>query len=225
MCILQNPCLWTSIGPQTDQRWVFIRGTATIQKNGFLWLFGGQNMLPFYITMYHSIISHYISFNVYIHEECKETKHIKEVSLFYQRLKPKKNQQGAEWWCITMLTKAKHPTSKDLTAFLHFLWFSATNSPQWSHCGLIAFVMAFRAVCSVISTHLDTVRTAVKKANTSDGVEDGVSGVIQHVVGADWREGMALMEEENRHAFTYLRALCLRSLVVQLSLRTRAQIR
>lgn len=85
--------------------------------------------------------------------------------------------------------------------------------------------MAFRAVCSVISTHLDTVRTAVKKTNTSDGVEDGVSGVIQHVVGADWREGMPLMEEENRHAFTYLRAFCLHSLVVQLSLRTRAQIR
>lgn len=55
---------------------------------------------------------------------------------------------------------------------------------------------------SAISTHLDTISTAVKEANSSDGVEDGVGGVIQHVVGADWGEGLALMGGENRHSLT-----------------------
>lgn len=41
-------------------------------------------------------------------------------------------------------------------------------------------------------TYLDTVSGAVEKADAADAVEDGVTAVLQHVVGADWRLALSL---------------------------------
>lgn len=36
-----------------------------------------------------------------------------------------------------------------------------------------------------MSVHLDSVLRSVEEANATDAVEDGVTAVLQHVVGAD----------------------------------------
>lgn len=42
------------------------------------------------------------------------------------------------------------------------------------------------------ATYLDTVSGAVEKADAADAVEDGVTAVLQHVMGADWRLALSL---------------------------------
>lgn len=47
-----------------------------------------------------------------------------------------------------------------------------------------------------VHTHLDSVLWAVEEADATDAVKDGVSTVLQHVVGADGRLALSLSGED-----------------------------
>lgn len=50
----------------------------------------------------------------------------------------------------------------------------------------------FEGTCINTELYLDSVRAVVEKSNASNGAEDGVRGVIHHIVSGHWRQRLSL---------------------------------
>lgn len=47
--------------------------------------------------------------------------------------------------------------------------------------------------------YLDSVCAAVEKSDPSNGAEDGISGVINHVVSGHWRQRLSLKSQRKEN--------------------------